>query len=70
MVLGLPFRAVTSPAELDFEILPRLLDHPDVRPLLDRLDAELTSTEPDGGICFIHIDPSDVAPGNGGTART
>ena len=47
------------------EIVPRLLDHPDVRPLLDRLDAELTSTEPEGGICFIHIDHDDVAPGNG-----
>ena len=47
------------------EILRRSLDHPHVRPMLDRLDHELITTEPDGGICHIHIDPTDVEDGNG-----
>jgi GNAT superfamily N-acetyltransferase len=47
------------------EILARSLDHPDVRPLLDRLDRELIDAEPEGGITFIHVDPTDVEPGNG-----
>jgi GNAT superfamily N-acetyltransferase len=46
-------------------IVPRDLHHPDVRPVLDRLDHELITTEPDGGICFITLDPDDVAPGDG-----
>ena len=46
-------------------IVPRPLDHPDVRPVLDRLDHELITTEPDGGICFITLDEDDVAPGDG-----
>ncbi|MFM2076187.1 MAG: hypothetical protein RJA49_77 [Actinomycetota bacterium] len=47
------------------EILRRPLDHPHVRPILDRLDHELVTTEPDGGVCHIHIDPTDVEDGNG-----
>jgi putative acetyltransferase len=47
------------------EILPRPLHHPDVRPLLDRLDRELLAAEPEGGTVFVHIDPTEVDPGNG-----
>jgi GNAT superfamily N-acetyltransferase len=51
--------------DVPLEILRRPLDHPHVRPILDRLDHELVTTEPDGGICHIHIDPTDVEDGNG-----
>ncbi len=33
--------------------------------MLDRLDRELTTSEPEGGTAFIHIDPADVEPGSG-----
>ncbi len=49
----------------DLQILRRTLDHPHVRPILDRLDHELITTEPEGGVCHIHIDPTDVEDGNG-----
>jgi GNAT superfamily N-acetyltransferase len=41
-------------------VLRRSLDHPDVPPMIDRLNHELVTTEPDGGICFITLDPSEV----------
>ena len=46
-------------------VLRRPLDHPDVRPMLDRLDHELVTTEPDGGICHITLDPTEVEGDNG-----
>ena len=47
------------------EILRRPLTHPDAGPIIERLDHELVTTEPDGGICFIQLDPADVEDGNG-----
>ena len=49
----------------ELQILRRTLDHPHVRPILDRLDHELITTEPEGGVCHIHIDPTDVEDDNG-----
>ncbi len=46
-------------------VVRRSLDHPDVPAMLQALDHELLSTEPEGGICHITLDPEHVADDNG-----
>jgi GNAT superfamily N-acetyltransferase len=46
-------------------VLRRGLDHPDVPPMIERLNHELVSTEPEGGICHITLDPTEVEADNG-----
>ncbi len=46
-------------------VVPRALDHPDVAPMLERLDRELVASTPAGGSNFLSIAPEHVAPGNG-----
>lgn len=46
-------------------VVPRALDHPDVAPLIARLDAELLAATPEGGSNFFHLAPEHVEAGNG-----
>jgi GNAT superfamily N-acetyltransferase len=41
-------------------VVRRHLHHPDVSPMLRQLDNELTTTEPDGGTCFLRLDTEEV----------
>lgn len=42
------------------------LRHPDVAPLLARLDHELAAVNPEGGTNFTHLGHHEVEPGSGG----
>ena len=46
-------------------IVARELGHPDVAPMLARLDQELLAATPEGGSNFLHIAPEHVEDGNG-----
>ena len=46
-------------------VVARPLNHPDVAPMLARLDRELLDSTPEGGSNFITIAPEHVADGNG-----
>ncbi len=46
-------------------VVPRALEHPDVAPLLARLDAELLDETPEGCTNFFHIAAEHVEPGAG-----
>jgi GNAT superfamily N-acetyltransferase len=46
-------------------VIRRPLDHPDVPPMIEQLNHELVTSEPDGGICFITLDPDEVDRDNG-----
>jgi len=46
-------------------VVARPLGHPDVAPMLARLDRELLDSTPEGGSNFITIAPEHVAEGNG-----
>jgi GNAT superfamily N-acetyltransferase/heme-degrading monooxygenase HmoA len=46
-------------------VLRRGMHHPDVPPMIDRLNHELISTEPEGGICHITLDPTEVEGDSG-----
>jgi len=49
----------------DLSVVARSLDHPDVSPMIERLNHELITTEPEGGTCHITLPPEDVSDGNG-----
>ena len=46
-------------------VVARDLDHPDVAPMLGRLNAELLEATPDGGTNFFHLAAEHVEPGAG-----
>lgn len=46
-------------------VVRRDLDHPDLAPMLDRLDDELVANTPEGGSNFLHIAAEHVADGSG-----
>jgi GNAT superfamily N-acetyltransferase len=54
-----------GPAQPSLVVVRRALDHPDVPPMIERLNHELVSTEPDGGICHMTLDPTEVEGDNG-----
>jgi putative acetyltransferase len=49
----------------ELQVVARPLDHPDVAPMLARLDHELITTEPEGGTCHLTLPAEHLSDGNG-----
>jgi GNAT superfamily N-acetyltransferase len=60
-----PYAFGFGPPPPSMVVLRRGLDHSDVAPMIERLNHELLSTEPEEGTCHITLDPAEVEGDNG-----
>jgi GNAT superfamily N-acetyltransferase len=60
-----PYAFGTGQRPAPLVIVPREIGHPDVVPMIERLNRELIDTEPEGGICHLSLDHEELLPGDG-----